>query len=131
MSDRAMDITRCVCARAGARAVIGIDPTTLYVLQFLAVQKFKKVPNVFVLPLRLDELPQNARKFDTTFSMGVLYHQRSPLDHLRELRATLRQGGQLVLGKPSTCPGEEIVLRARRPIVTRECAMSWLLADNC
>jgi tRNA (mo5U34)-methyltransferase len=29
--------------------------------------------------------------------MGVLYHQRSPLEHLRQLRASLRPGGQLVL----------------------------------
>jgi tRNA (mo5U34)-methyltransferase len=82
---------------AGARCIIGIDPTILYVLQFLAVQHFKRVQDIFVLPLRLNELPQNSRKFDTTFSMGVLYHQRSPLDHLRELKGTLRQGGQLVL----------------------------------
>ena len=29
--------------------------------------------------------------------MGVLYHRRSPIDHLRELRQTLRPGGRLVL----------------------------------
>jgi tRNA (mo5U34)-methyltransferase len=29
--------------------------------------------------------------------MGVLYHRRSPLDHLRELRQTLKPGGRLVL----------------------------------
>ena len=29
--------------------------------------------------------------------MGVLYHRRSPMDHLLELRETLKSGGQLVL----------------------------------
>jgi len=29
--------------------------------------------------------------------MGVLYHRRSPLDHLQELKDCLRPGGQLVL----------------------------------
>jgi tRNA (mo5U34)-methyltransferase len=82
---------------AGARAVIGVDPTILYVMQFLAVQRFERAEDIFALPLRLDELPQNARKFDTAFSMGVLYHQRSPLQHLKELKGMLRQGGQLVL----------------------------------
>ena len=38
--------------------------------------------------------------------MGVLYHQRSPLDHLRQLRGTLRPGGQLVL-ETLFVPGEE------------------------
>ena len=29
--------------------------------------------------------------------MGVLYHRRSPIDHLLELKGTLRKGGELVL----------------------------------
>lgn len=84
-------------AGAGARAVIGVDPTVLYVMQFLALKHFLRPQGVAVLPLRLDELPQHAGKFDTTFSMGVLYHQRSPIDHLMQLKGMLRQGGQLVL----------------------------------
>lgn len=82
---------------SGAQSVIGVDPTVLYAMQFLAVNVFEDDPGVFVLPARLHELPLPARKFDTTFSMGVLYHQRSPIDHLRQLRQTLRVNGQLVL----------------------------------
>ncbi len=82
---------------AGARTVIGVDPTLLFVMQFLAINTFKREPNVFVLPLRLHELPSPAQNFDTVFSMGVLYHQRAPVDHLRQLRQALRPGGQLVL----------------------------------
>jgi tRNA (mo5U34)-methyltransferase len=92
--------------KAGASVVIGIDPTLLYVMQFLAVNAFERDPNTFVLPLRLDETPPARNAFDTTFSMGVLYHQRSPLEHLRQLRATLRPGGQLVL-ETIYVPGEE------------------------
>ena len=91
---------------AGARAVIGIDPTLLYVMQFLAIRGFERSGQVHVLPLRLDELPGASRAFDTTFSMGVLYHQRSPLEHLRQLRGTLRPGGQLVL-ETLYLPGED------------------------
>ena len=83
--------------QSGARCVIGIDPTILYVMQFLAVNTFAKMPELFVLPVRLHELPLPAGKFDTTFSMGVLYHQRAPIEHLRQLRQTLKSGGQLVL----------------------------------
>jgi len=93
-------------ADAGAAAVLGIDPTLLYVMQFLAVTAYLERPPVSVLPLRLQELPDACHAFDTTFSMGVLYHQRSPLDHLRQLRATLRPGGQLVL-ETIFIPGEE------------------------
>ncbi len=83
--------------RSGARMVIGIDPTLLYVMQFLAISAFENDTDVFVLPVRLHELPPAAGRFDTTFSMGVLYHQRSPIDHLRDLHQTLRRGGELVL----------------------------------
>lgn len=93
-------------ADAGADCVIGIDPTILFVMQFLAVNHFAGRNNVFVLPARMEEMPLPARQFDTTFSMGVLYHRRSPVDHLRELRNTLRSGGQLVL-ETIYLPGSE------------------------
>ncbi|MCH7980994.1 MAG: tRNA 5-methoxyuridine(34)/uridine 5-oxyacetic acid(34) synthase CmoB [Proteobacteria bacterium] len=95
---------------AGAQSVIGIDPTLLFVMQFLAINHFAKDDSVFVLPLRLHELPGPARAFDTTFSMGVLYHQRSPIDHLRELKNTLRSNGQLVL-ETLYLPGEDAFAR--------------------
>lgn len=98
-------------ADAGADCVIGIDPTILFVMQFLAVNHFTKRKNVFVLPARMEEMPLPARQFDTTFSMGVLYHRRSPVDHLRELRDTLRPGGQLVL-ETIYLPGDEAFARS-------------------
>lgn len=91
---------------AGASAVIGIDPTLLYVMQFLAINAFECDPCTFVLPLRLEETPPARKAFDTAFSMGVLYHQRSPIDHLRQLNTTLRCGGQLVL-ETLYVPGDE------------------------
>ena len=113
-----------MCA-AAAQSVTGIDPTLLYVMQFLAVNYFKREQSVLVLPLRLHELPAAARKFDTAFSMGVLYHQRSPIDHLRQLRDTLRPQGQLVL-ETIFVPGDEPF--ARTP-VDRYARMKnvWLL----
>lgn len=91
---------------AGARVVIGVEPMLLYVMQYFAIEPFFRPQAVFVLPLRLHELPPSPGRFDTTFSMGVLYHQRSPIDHLRQLKRTLRPGGQLVL-ETLFVPGEE------------------------
>jgi tRNA (mo5U34)-methyltransferase len=91
---------------AGAGLVVGIDPTLLYVMQFLAIAELTDTTGVHVLPFRLEELPQGSRAFDTAFSMGVLYHQRSPLEHLRQLRGSLRSGGQLVL-ETLVLPGDD------------------------
>jgi tRNA (mo5U34)-methyltransferase len=82
---------------AGAHCVIGVEPTPLFVLQFQAVQHYLHDLAVQVLPARLEELPDKLQCFDTTFSMGILYHRRSPFDHLHELMDTLKPGGQLVL----------------------------------
>ena len=84
-------------AGSGAGRVIGIDPTLLSVAQFLAIRHFAGVHPVHVLPVGIDDVPANLRAFDTVFSMGILYHRRSPLDHLLELRGCLRAGGELVL----------------------------------
>lgn len=83
---------------SGARLVIGLDPFLLYVAQFQAIRHFvgEFVP-AYVLPLGVELLPDKLAAFDTVFSMGVLYHRRSPLDHLLTLREALRPGGELVL----------------------------------
>ena len=82
---------------AGASEVIGIDPTPLFVVQFWALQKYLTKDNIWVLPVGIEQVPAKLHAFDTAFSMGVLYHRRSPMDHLLELRDCLRPGGQLVL----------------------------------
>jgi tRNA (mo5U34)-methyltransferase len=84
-------------AGCGAELVIGIDPSLLFVMQYRAIQKYLNKDNVFVLPLRLEDMPKDLSAFDTVFSMGVLYHRRSPFDHLFELRNLLKPGGELVL----------------------------------
>lgn len=81
----------------GAARVVGIDPTLRYVAQFAALRHFLGDVPAHVLPLGIDDLPADLRAFDTVFSMGVLYHRRSPVDHLLALRDCLRPGGELVL----------------------------------
>ena len=82
---------------AGAARVIGIDPTPVFVMQFQALRRYLPELPVDVLPLALEDMPERLEAFDTVFSMGVLYHRRSPLDHILALRDCLRAGGELVL----------------------------------
>jgi tRNA (mo5U34)-methyltransferase len=93
--------------KAGAATVIGVDPTLLFAMQFQAINVFEQDAAIFILPCRLEETPPAKKVFDTTFSMGVLYHQRDPLKHLRDLQTTIRSGGQLVL-ETLYLPGDDL-----------------------
>jgi tRNA (mo5U34)-methyltransferase len=82
---------------AGAAFVLGIDPFLVSVLQFQVMQRYLRDPRHHVIPIGIEDVPPNLSCFDSVFSMGVLYHRRSPLDHLFELKGCLRPGGQLIL----------------------------------
>lgn len=94
----------------GAELVLGIDPTLVFVMQYQVMQRYIGETNHYVLPIGIEDLPVKLGCFDTVFSMGVLYHRRSPLDHLYELRACLRSGGELVLETLIIEGGEGMVL---------------------
>lgn len=80
-----------------ANLVIGIDPMPLYLCQFEAIRKLlNNDMRAHFLPLGIEQLPASMA-FDTVFSMGVLYHRRSPLDHLIQLKEQLVKGGELIL----------------------------------
>ena len=80
-----------------AKLIIGLEPFLLSVIQFQAINHFVNSQSIQILPLSIEKLQYTSQAFDTIFSMGVLYHQRSPFDHLSELRTHLRSGGELVL----------------------------------
>ncbi|MDD2760222.1 MAG: tRNA 5-methoxyuridine(34)/uridine 5-oxyacetic acid(34) synthase CmoB [Methylomonas sp.] len=120
---------------AGARLVVGVDPTLLSVMQFQAIRKLHGEAPIYILPIGVEQIPAELQLFDTVFSMGVLYHRRSPIDHLLELKGSLRPGGELILetlvveGDPQT-----VLLPERRYAQMRnvwflpscEALMAWL-----
>lgn len=85
----------------GARLALGVDPQLAYSMQFKAIKHYAPELPVYVLPTTLEralhKMPADIEAFDTVFSMGVLYHRRSPIDHLLQLKSCLRPGGELVL----------------------------------
>ena len=82
---------------AGAAFVLGIEPFLVSVMQFLVMQRYICDPEHHVIPIGVEDLPAALACFDSVFSMGVLYHRRSPLDHILELKGCLRPGGELIL----------------------------------
>ena len=81
----------------GARFVLGVEPSILAIYQFLAVSNFRNRVPIVILPFGSSEVGTVPVGFERVFSMGVLYHRRDPLGHLRELKKCLGAGGSLVL----------------------------------
>jgi len=79
-----------------ANLVVGVDPTDLFLIQFQIIKKYHQNHNIHLLPVGVEQLPA-LKAFDTVFSMGVLYHRKSPIEFLQQLKAQLRPGGELIL----------------------------------
>lgn len=77
--------------------VVGIEPSVLFNLQFAAVQGYLERADIGILPIGIEAVPADLGRFDTILSMGVLYHRKSPIEHLQHLFGLLRPGGELCL----------------------------------
>jgi len=84
--------------------IVAIEPWHLYFLQYCLLIKLLRQYNrhyhqlMAMLPLTFEQLLQYPiPKFDLILSMGVLYHRRSPIDHLLNINRQLTIGGQIVL----------------------------------
>ncbi len=91
---------------------LGIDPMNLFYFQFQALQQYLQAPNTYFLPLSLEQtLPFNPW-FDVVFCLGVLYHSRSPVEMLKQLKSLIKKGGTVLVetliiegeGEVALCP---------------------------
>ncbi len=81
----------------GAKHVLAIEPFLLFNYQFHAINSLIEEPlNITMAPLRLEQL-SNKKEFDLIFSMGVLYHQKDHLSHLRKIKNLLKPDGYFLL----------------------------------
>lgn len=80
---------------AGARTVVGVDPTLVFCLQHRAITRYLDGTANQVLPVRFEDLPPV--EFDSVFSLGVIYHRRDPIEHAGRLFRHVRPGGQVVV----------------------------------
>ena len=79
------------------KLVVGVEPSVLFNMQFRAIQNYLNRPEIHLLPFGIEALPNDMNWFDTVFSMGVLYHRKSPIEHLLSLKSLLVSGGELCL----------------------------------
>jgi SAM-dependent methyltransferase len=94
------------CVGSGGR-VVGIDREASLVDE--ARRRYSGAPNLDLRVGSMDAtLPFSAETFDTSFSNFAIYNASDPAFTLRELRRTLRPGGELVLIGPTINNAREI-----------------------
>ena len=81
----------------GAKEVLCLEPNLTHFSQFLAINNFAQSKKIQMLPERLESIQIDKPYFDVIFSMGLLYHQRDPGEHLRLLASHLKKGGRIVI----------------------------------
>jgi len=89
----------------------GSIPSVLFNFQHRAIDRFVGDLRNQVLPLAFEALPEKlcASRFDAVFSMGVIYHRRNPLEHIRRIRHCLNVDGFAVI--------ESLVIDGDRPLI--------------
>jgi len=91
------------------KSVTGFDPSALFNLQFEFINSFIKSDIEYKL-LGVEHIPYYEKKFDIIFCMGVLYHRRDPIEMLKELKAGLKKGGEVILDTLIIEGNEEVAL---------------------
>tara|TARA_Y100000817_G_C16795552_1_gene517153 strand:+ start:121 stop:1050 length:930 start_codon:yes stop_codon:yes gene_type:complete len=81
----------------GADQVLCLEPNLVHVSQFASINHFVGSKKIRMIPERLENSGLRNTNFDLIFSMGLLYHQRNPLEHLNELNCLLAVGGKIVI----------------------------------
>ena len=81
----------------GAKEVLCLEPNLTHFSQFLAINNFAQSKKIQMLPERLESIQIAKPYFDVIFSMGLLYHQRDPGEHLRLLASHLKKEGRIVI----------------------------------
>ncbi len=117
------------------KVVVGIDPSDLFFFQFHSLFQWMPDRQLAYLPIGLEQLCGFDHWFDTVLCMGILYHQRSPIEALRGLRNVMKNEGTLILetlilngvGDYSITPKATYAKMANVfYLPTLECLLIWL-----
>ncbi|MBU0538909.1 MAG: tRNA 5-methoxyuridine(34)/uridine 5-oxyacetic acid(34) synthase CmoB, partial [Gammaproteobacteria bacterium] len=79
------------------RLALGFEPHLHHHFTFKTLNSLAGQDNLKSEMIGVEQIGLFEGCFDVVFMMGILYHRRSPFDHLIALRDSLRTGGQLVL----------------------------------
>jgi tRNA (mo5U34)-methyltransferase len=79
------------------KKIIAIDPWPIFYLQFLFANKFIQTDKIDFQLIGMEDMAANDIKVDVAFCLGVLYHRSDPIAALKEIKACLNEGGELII----------------------------------
>lgn len=88
--------------------VLGFEPYLQHYYAFKTLNSFAGLANLRIAPLGVEDIGLFEGCFDVVFLLGILYHRRSPIDCLRQIRKAMRPGGTLFI-ESQAIPGEQPV----------------------
>jgi len=118
------------------RAVVGFEPYIHHYFTFRTLNSFARLENLHMELLGVEHLSLFQDSFDVVFLMGILYHRISPLESLKEVRSSMKQGGTLIV-ESQAIPGKDPIALfpesryAKVPgtyfVPTAACLKNWML----
>lgn len=122
-------------AQGCPEAIIGIDPSESFYYAFELLQALARRPELQYEPLGVEEIELFGESFDLVLCLGIIYHQRDPLNMLRAVKGVMRKDAVLIL-ESQAIPGEDPVAlspfdryaKARNVyfVPTASCMCAWL-----
>jgi tRNA (mo5U34)-methyltransferase len=88
--------------------VVGIDPSERCKYQFELLQYFLRDPRLVYEMQGVEDIGLYPSFFDVILCMGVIYHQRNPMNMLQQVLNTLRPGGQAIV-ESIAIPGDQSI----------------------
>lgn len=90
------------------RLVLGFEPSVQHYYCFKALNGMARFDNLDIDLLGVEHLSLFPQGFDVIFLMGIIYHQSSPIELLKNVYGALTPGGTLLL-ESQAIPGAEPV----------------------
>ncbi len=122
-------------AQYNPKLVLGFEPYLQHYFAFKTLNQFAGVGNLSVELLGVEHIPLFPNCIDVVFLMGILYHRSSPVDVLRDIRASMSPGGVLIVESQGIQGDEPQALFPERCyakvpgtyfVPTGACLVNWL-----
>ncbi|MEK9656881.1 MAG: tRNA 5-methoxyuridine(34)/uridine 5-oxyacetic acid(34) synthase CmoB [bacterium] len=119
--------------------ILAIDPYIAYYYQFEIIVHQSNTPNIEFLPLGIESFTNISNIVDVILNMGILYHRKDPIAHLKHCQQLLSPKGHLIL-ETLIWPGESEVAFSPKDryasmknvyhIPTWPCLKNWCLKSG-